>query len=87
MLDDISSIKVFPLTGFNNLKAMVSLNYRGVILRAMRLMEEDDGTLRLGMPSRKLGERWEDIYFFPDTDMRNRICDAVVAIYREEIKK
>ncbi len=84
MVDDISSVQVYPLTGFNNLKAMASLNYRGVILRGLRLLEKDD-SLWLGMPSRKRGERWEDIYFFPDTDMRKKVLDAVTEKYTSEL--
>jgi DNA-binding cell septation regulator SpoVG len=84
MVEDISSVMVYPLSGFNNLKAMASLNYRGVILRGLKLMEKDD-SLWLGMPSRKRGERWEDIYFFPDADMRRKILDAIAEKYTSEL--
>ncbi len=67
-MDEISAVQVYPLTGFNNLKAMASVNFRGVILRGLRLMEKDDA-FYLGMPSRKRGERWEDM---PDPKSKRR---------------
>jgi DNA-binding cell septation regulator SpoVG len=85
MVEEISSVFVNPLTGFGNLKAMASLNFKGVILRGLRLIEKDE-SFWLGMPSRKKGERWEDYYFFPDGDTRKRVLDAIIDKYRTEFK-
>ncbi len=82
-IPEISSVFVQPLVGFGNMKAMASMNYRGVILRGLKLIEKDD-TFWLGMPSRKKGERWEDYFFFPDCDTRKRVLDSIVKKYEEE---
>jgi DNA-binding cell septation regulator SpoVG len=86
-MPEITSVRVEPLTGFNNLKALASINYRGVVLRSLKLLENEDGTLSLGMPSRKRGERWEDIYFFSDVTTRERILAVIITVYRKEIAK
>lgn len=83
MVDEISNIFVKPLTGCGNLKAIATLNYKGVILKGLKLLEKDN-TLWLGMPARKRDEQWEDIYFFPDALIRKRILDAVVEKYHAE---
>ncbi|GEM_PF-1779260 len=78
--DDITSVMVNPLNGFGNLKAIASLNFRGVILKGLRLLDKD-GTLWLSMPRRKRNETWEDIYFFPDKSVKDSVLDAVVKQY------
>jgi len=85
MPDHISSVQVYPLTGFNNLKAMGSLKYHGVVLRGLRLLETG-GSYHLGMPSRKRGERWEDIYFFADMSERKEVLDEIISAYEREVQ-
>lgn len=79
-VDEISSISVLPLSGYGPLKAMASLNYRGVILRGLRLMETNN-SLWLGMPARKKDDQYEDYFFFLDPELRKRVTDAVIEKY------
>jgi DNA-binding cell septation regulator SpoVG len=80
MGDEISSIFVTPLSGYGPLKALASLNYRGVVLRGLRVMETDNSKW-LGMPARKKDEQYEDYFFFPEPELRKRVSDAVLEKY------
>lgn len=84
MVEEISHVSVKPLAGYGNLKALASLNFRGVVLKGLKLMENDKG-LWLGMPSRKKDEQWEDYYFFPDVSVRTLILDRIVERYKIEM--
>lgn len=81
MADEINSINVYPLNGYGNLKAMASINFKGVLLRGLRILEKDE-ELWIGMPSKKRGEKWEDIYFFPDPKIRGQIKDILIDKYK-----
>jgi len=81
MSDDISGIMVNPMNGFGSLKAIASLNYKGVILRGLKLFDKD-GTLWLGMARRKKNETWEDVYFFPDRETKDFILNAIIEKYK-----
>ncbi|MHC9539277.1 MAG: septation protein SpoVG family protein [Vulcanimicrobiota bacterium] len=80
MSDEITSVMVNPLNGFGNLKAIASLNFRGVILKGLKLLDKD-GTSWLGMPGRKKNESWEDVYFFPDRSVKESVLDAILKQY------
>jgi len=55
---------------------MCNVTYHNVCLRGLRVLEKDN-SLWLGMPSRKRGERWEDIYFFPNADERQLLLSLI----------
>ena len=80
MNDEITSVMINPLNGFGNLKAIASLNFRGVILKGLRLLDTD-GKLWLGMARKKKNENWEDVYFFPDKSIKETVLEAIVKQY------
>lgn len=85
-MEEITSVFVTPLSGYGNLKALASINFRGVILRGLKLMEKEN-TLWLGMPGKMKGEKWEDQFFFPESSIRQKILDAVVRKYRQSLNE
>lgn len=84
-MEPISNIFVRPCKNLGNLKAIVSLNYYGLVIRGLKLSDGKNGMF-LGMPARKRGEEWEDICFFLDPEMREKVTKRVLDEY-EKVKE
>ncbi len=79
-VEGLSSIFVRPCSNCGSMKAIVSFLWNGLVVRGMKLIEKD-GSMFMGMPSRKKGEEWEDVCFFIDTELKKQITEKVIAEY------
>lgn len=73
-------IDIHVLTGYGNLKAMVHAKVGPIVLRSIKLLEDDQGHRYLGMPCKKRGDVWEDIFTI-DQDIKNELLNQVEPIY------
>jgi DNA-binding cell septation regulator SpoVG len=67
-----------------SLRAFVDVNYAGLSLISMRLIESESGVLFLGPPSEldKETNKWRNHYTIYDRELKARLTEAVVAEYK-----
>ncbi len=80
MHDDIINLVVKPIQNCGSLRALASFNFKGVVLKGLKLMESNQ-QFWLAMPSRKSGEKWEDIFFISDQGLKQRILKEIICKY------
>jgi stage V sporulation protein G len=85
MKNSITNIYVTPLEEGSAL-ALASANINGVVIRGLRLMQsKKNGELWVGFPSRKRGEKWEDVCFVPDKELKQELDEAIIGAYNDKM--
>ncbi len=83
-------VRIYPMTGDGNLKAFASATLdKAYCVNGLRVLErKDNKELWVGMPSTKdkKGE-FRDVFHPINSKGRQELIDAVLAKYKEEVKK
>lgn len=77
--------KVLALKEMNSgvIKAVADVEYGGIILRGLKLIESKDG-FTLDTASRKINNSWQKVYEFASPILRGSILCAIIASYRRQ---
>jgi stage V sporulation protein G len=84
---DITDIRIFRIIGSGRVKAYANVTLGDEFaVHGVRVMERDDGTLRVGMPRQRSASdgTWRDV-FHPITSARERLPKAVLEAYEKFI--
>ena len=80
--EGIGQVYVKPLIK-GKIRGFASLNYAGVVLKDMRIIEGGQG-LFVAPPSTKVGEKWHSPFYFLDKVLKDRVQDAVLSEYTKQ---
>ncbi|HEY3997707.1 MAG TPA: septation protein SpoVG family protein [Candidatus Xenobia bacterium] len=82
----IHQVYLNPYREDSNIKAFASLNYGGVVLRGLKVVDASNG-LFVAPPSTRVNDKWHSPFYIADPAVRARIQEAVLSEYDKLVKK
>ena len=86
MLNDVEIRQIVNFTGTGAGKASVTFRVGPVLVRGARIMEKEDGTRWLSMPSRKMANgNWFNLVSFSSRDDKQQLEDLALRAYDDQL--
>lgn len=79
----VQSIKFNTNRCEGNLKAFVSLDFHGLILKGIKLFgKKDEEKLFISMPSQKVGEVYKDLFYFIEQKQKEELEKIIIEAWK-----
>ena len=84
--------EVYPLARGGNLLAICRVNWHGLQIKGIKLIQKKDGGKFMAMPNRQYKdkngeEKYEDVCYWPGQETRMEIESKLISLYEQKINR